>query len=570
MRRLLPILAFLIWVAPAHAAPTITVRRAPRSARRRSTSRSPQPATPSLPLGSRRRVAGRRAGRPAPVRGREIHGDRHGNGSDGTKAQASVTITARLTLTGPKVGTYGRRAVFKGRVVPALRGARISLFAGDTEVRSGKADKKGRFSFPLRLRAPGTFTARFGSVVSNQSAVSLRPALDVALPSSRTVGQPLVLRAAPGRGEAGTWRSVWRGKEAAQAHLRRSRDSAPEHRQGRRLQGPDCGHPERRIQGSEDDRPLQRAPAVSLDRQPRPERAGPRATAGGASVRPSRRGQLLLLRHPRRRPGLPEGERARPDRQRQPTVWLRLQTAQAPLGPVPGDAYRGGQNAASPLRGRGRPVVKRVVHVSTGATGNTPVGRWRIYSKVPGFLPSGMFYSSFFLRGFAIHGYPSVPRTRPRTAACGRRCGSRPASSPRAATAGRSTSTTSAPDDLRRHGRARARGHPVRRPPPPGGRRAGRSPGETSPPRSAPSRSSIRTTGSSASAPAARYLRGPGGATCAGRGLLGEAATDRLARASLQHRLRRRGARALACVAARSPSVSGSGRLVSAKTSVHA
>jgi peptidoglycan hydrolase-like protein with peptidoglycan-binding domain len=48
-------------------------------------------------------------------------------------------------------------------------------------------------------------------------------------------------------------------------------------------------------------------------------------------------------------------------------------------------------------------------HVSTGATGNTPVGRWHVYSKVPGWLPDGMFDSSFFLRGFAIHGYPSVP-----------------------------------------------------------------------------------------------------------------------------------------------------------------
>jgi lipoprotein-anchoring transpeptidase ErfK/SrfK len=53
--------------------------------------------------------------------------------------------------------------------------------------------------------------------------------------------------------------------------------------------------------------------------------------------------------------------------------------------------------------------VTRVVHVSTGATGNTPIGRWRVYSKVPGFLPSGMFYSSFFIGAFAIHGYPSVP-----------------------------------------------------------------------------------------------------------------------------------------------------------------
>ena len=53
--------------------------------------------------------------------------------------------------------------------------------------------------------------------------------------------------------------------------------------------------------------------------------------------------------------------------------------------------------------------VTRVVHVSTGATGNTPVGRWHIYSKVPGTLPSGMYFSSFFIGAFAIHGYPSVP-----------------------------------------------------------------------------------------------------------------------------------------------------------------
>jgi len=57
---------------------------------------------------------------------------------------------------------------------------------------------------------------------------------------------------------------------------------------------------------------------------------------------------------------------------------------------------------------RGGRVVL-VSHVSTGATGNTPVGRWRVYSKTPGWLASGMFDSSFFLRGFAIHGYPSVP-----------------------------------------------------------------------------------------------------------------------------------------------------------------
>jgi hypothetical protein len=54
-------------------------------------------------------------------------------------------------------------------------------------------------------------------------------------------------------------------------------------------------------------------------------------------------------------------------------------------------------------------AVVRVIHVSTGATGNTPIGRWHVYLKTPGLNGSGMYYSLFFLRGFAIHGYHSVP-----------------------------------------------------------------------------------------------------------------------------------------------------------------
>jgi hypothetical protein len=57
---------------------------------------------------------------------------------------------------------------------------------------------------------------------------------------------------------------------------------------------------------------------------------------------------------------------------------------------------------------RGGRVVL-ISHVSTGATGNTPIGRWHVYLKTPGYLPDGMFDSSFFLRGFALHGYSPVP-----------------------------------------------------------------------------------------------------------------------------------------------------------------
>jgi hypothetical protein len=52
--------------------------------------------------------------------------------------------------------------------------------------------------------------------------------------------------------------------------------------------------------------------------------------------------------------------------------------------------------------------VERVVHVSTGATGNTPVGTWHVYREVFGW-DWVLYHPMYFLRGFAIHGYPSVP-----------------------------------------------------------------------------------------------------------------------------------------------------------------
>ena len=93
-----------------------------------------------------------------------------------------------------------------------------------------------------------------------------------------------------------------------------------------------------------------------------------------------------------------------------PALWRRLQTAHVPLA-----RYRGPYRHLEVDKTRqvlfqvvgGR--VVRVVHVSTGATGNTPVGRWHVYSKIPGFLPDGMYDSSFFLGAFAIHGFYSVP-----------------------------------------------------------------------------------------------------------------------------------------------------------------
>ena len=53
--------------------------------------------------------------------------------------------------------------------------------------------------------------------------------------------------------------------------------------------------------------------------------------------------------------------------------------------------------------------VERVIFVSTGATGNTPVGTWHVYREVFGWDWARCNTRCTFLRGFAIHGYPSVP-----------------------------------------------------------------------------------------------------------------------------------------------------------------
>jgi hypothetical protein len=39
----------------------------------------------------------------------------------------------------------------------------------------------------------------------------------------------------------------------------------------------------------------------------------------------------------------------------------------------------------------------------------TVLGNFRVYSRVPGYLPDGMYYSSFFTGGYAIHGYDPAP-----------------------------------------------------------------------------------------------------------------------------------------------------------------
>lgn len=89
--------------------------------------------------------------------------------------------------------------------------------------------------------------------------------------------------------------------------------------------------------------------------------------------------------------------------------WRRFRYAAVPLARIARGDHIEVSKTKQLLYEVRRGKVVRVIHVSTGATGNTPVGRWRVYRLGPGGSLSHMYYSMYFLRGFAIHGYHSVP-----------------------------------------------------------------------------------------------------------------------------------------------------------------
>ncbi|MGB2852228.1 MAG: L,D-transpeptidase [Solirubrobacterales bacterium] len=61
-----------------------------------------------------------------------------------------------------------------------------------------------------------------------------------------------------------------------------------------------------------------------------------------------------------------------------------------------------------------------IYHTSTGSSATpTPTGTWRFYRKEPGFNNLEMYYSVYWNRGYATHGYKSVP-TYPASLGCAR------------------------------------------------------------------------------------------------------------------------------------------------------
>jgi len=304
---------------------------------------------------------------------------------------------------------YGKGVRFRGVIRPAVRGRAVTILRAGKPVTTVRTGAGGRFRMLVRLAGSGPYRARSRSVVSPLLSVAVRPVLAAALAGTRTVGGELRLRARVRPAGAGvlqvrvvrngrlTYEALHRGR----AGVELGAGSAGSFRVSVRLV-PHAGF-----------RAVSRILTATIHE--------PRLAMGstGPSVAALER-RLAELRYAVRGAdgvyGLDTYEAvlafqkvnglARTGRV-DASLWRAIARAGVPKARYGGDhlevsksqqvlyAVRGGQ-------------VERVIHVSTGATGNTPVGRWQVYRKVPGF-DWVLYYPMYFLRGFAIHGYPSVP-----------------------------------------------------------------------------------------------------------------------------------------------------------------
>ena len=332
-------------------------------------------------------------------------------GTNGETAQAQVTVVAQrqtVTLRAPRIGSYAAPVTLTGRLRPARR-VEVRIYRGSTFVTSVRSRVTGGFRTRILLRTPGAYHARVGPVRSRPRPIRVRPRLEVSLAPNAVLNSKLVVSARLVPSAAG---------KVGVAVRREGRILAKARGAGVRLRLPTT-HPSRLD--------------VRVVTEPRPGYARLRRSLVTRVVVPSlslgARGSSVLALERRLRElryalrgvdslyatdtleavlafqkvhGLARTGRV------DASLWRQLGHARVPAPRSgPGDRIevdKSRQVLFEVLDGE----VARIVHVSTGATGNTPLGTWRVYRKVPGF-DWVLWYPLYFLRGFAIHGYPSVP-----------------------------------------------------------------------------------------------------------------------------------------------------------------
>lgn len=332
-------------------------------------------------------------------------------GAGGT-SQAQVTVTSvGLALGAPKVGSYQQLLRFHGRVIPALKGVRVGLYRGEQRIASAKADRKGRISIRGRVGGPGSqYTLRYAGAVSNAVVPAVQPGLDTAFHGTGQVGRPLALVARERPAGAGPITvQVWRNRHLVGTHTGNGRlrirlgtarsttyrivvsvAPAAGYAANKRVLEEVVFEPNLRVGSG--------GPSV-LALEQRLHELHYALAAVNAYYGTDTSDAVVAFQklHGLPRTGTTDAR-----------FWRELEVAHVPVPRYPGTHVEVSKELQVLLMVRDGQVTL-VVPVSTGATGNTPVGLWHVYSKVPGYNAKEMYYSSFFIGGFAIHGYHDVP-----------------------------------------------------------------------------------------------------------------------------------------------------------------
>ncbi|HET9544416.1 MAG TPA: L,D-transpeptidase family protein [Gaiellaceae bacterium] len=332
-----------------------------------------------------------------------------------------------LTLDAAPASTkFGGTVTFSGTLTPATEGVAVAVFSlapGVSLVGQTTVAADGSWSVPAALTRPGPYLARAQldattTVDSPQLVVPLKPRLTAEVVGKRTVGARVVLRGRMQPAAAGrlTLRFAGKARRVRVGGVGRFQVTLPTDVPGRfrwslRV-APKPGY----LAARRANTLVLTAPPLALGARGQAVLALERrlnrlryalATVNSTYGYDTVEAVFALQKvH-----GLPRTGRVGAQE------WRLLRTSGVPRARVPrGDHIEVSKTTQVMYEVRDGKVVK-VVHVSTGATGNTPVGKFRVYLLTPGTLPSGMYYSLFFLRGFAIHGYPSVP-TYPASHGC--------------------------------------------------------------------------------------------------------------------------------------------------------
>ncbi len=334
-----------------------------------------------------------------------------GEGAETARAQIEIVVRSRtIALSFPQSADFDSRGELTGILRPAVPGGRIQIYRDRTYVTSARVEASGRFRAIVRLRSPGPYHARYGAARSALRVIRIRPRLEASLGSTAPVGGRLSVSARLVPATAGSLQiEVRRGGRlvARKRGGRALRVTVPTSVAGR-LRAivkavPKPGFlPARRSLAAEVVLPSlslgSRGPSVlALERRLAELRYALRGVDAVYGTDTLEAVTAFQKVHRLARTGRVDGG-----------FWRLLARAGIPeprsrgFGHIEVDKTR---QMLLDVRGG---QVARVVHVSTGVTGNTPLGTWRVYRKVTGF-DWVLWYPMYFLRGFAIHGYPSVP-----------------------------------------------------------------------------------------------------------------------------------------------------------------